>query len=162
MSWAHTRFRTGCRSTCRGDRLLFTAPDKGLGVVKGTRASVVEQLDETEHPIELNRARLNLWPDALGIQHDERRALLDAPWQALLPRKWRKTWPREARSINPQAELHPSVLERSRATSVRNYDRHEPYRPNALENHEKLLATWSMPEPQAKPTSPETPGADAA
>ena len=121
---------------------------------------MVEQLDETKHPIELNRARLNLWPDALGIQHDERRALLDAPWQALLPRKWRKTWPQEARSINPQAELHPSVFERARATSVRNYDRHEPYRPSALQKHEKLLAAGSTTEPPAQPISPDRPGAE--
>jgi uncharacterized protein (DUF2235 family) len=99
---------------------------------------MVEQLDETEQPIELNRARLNLWPDALGIQHDERRALLDAAWQSLLPRNWRKTWPQEVRSIHRQASLHPTVLERARAKSVRNYDRHDPYRPEALMEHELL------------------------
>lgn len=116
---------------------------------------MVEQLDETEQPIELNRARLNLWPDALGIQHDERRALLDAAWQSILPRNWRKTWPQEVRSIHRQATLHPTVLERARATAVRNYDRHDPYRPEALREHELLQTCAATQETATESDEPK-------
>jgi len=68
-------------------------------------------------------ALLRLYPDPMGMQHDETRRF---------PFKWAKKLDRE---IKPEAPLHPSVLERLKAKEVLQYDIYGPYVPISLENH---------------------------
>lgn len=96
---------------------------------------MVEQLNELEYPPIIDESKLRLWPDSNGVQHDERKAMLEAGWQAWLPARLRRTWPEEARTIHPEAELHPSVMERLSANAVANYDAIGEYRPKVLQEH---------------------------
>lgn len=97
---------------------------------------MIEQLDELEHPILIERNKLQLWSDPLGKQHDERKAFREAGWQSWLPASWRRTWPEQRRNVHPEAELHPSVLRRLSAKSVVQHDRQGEYRPEGLQEHQ--------------------------
>jgi hypothetical protein len=66
---------------------------------------------------------LNLNPDPLGPQHDERRSILF---------KYSEATPR---NINPNASLHPSVFLRLEASEVLQYDTFKRYRPPSLRDH---------------------------
>lgn len=96
---------------------------------------MVEQLGELEYPILLDRNRLRLWPDPSGMQHDERKALSEAAWQRWLPANFRVTWPEAVRSVHPEAELHPSVLDRLASQPVVQHDELQIYRPVQLRDH---------------------------
>jgi uncharacterized protein (DUF2235 family) len=66
---------------------------------------------------------LKLYPDAMGMQHDETRS-----WVFRFARK-------AVRTIPENAPLHPSVLDRFRAATVQQYDVSAPYRPENLRGH---------------------------
>ena len=68
---------------------------------------------------------LNLFPDPAGPQHDESRAGI-----------FRYTSRPFTRSIEAQAVVHPSVLERLDLPGVLQYDTVKPYRPEGLRNHD--------------------------
>jgi uncharacterized protein (DUF2235 family) len=106
---------------------------------------MVEQLDELEHPVLLERDRLRLWPDARGMQHDERKAFRESGWQSWLPARLRVTWPEEWRTVHPEAELHPSVLARLAAGPVVAHDALDDYRPSALKEHVEAARFYSTP-----------------
>jgi uncharacterized protein (DUF2235 family) len=106
---------------------------------------MVEQLDELEHPILLNRERLVLWPDPLGMQHDERKVFLEAGWQRWLPKAWRITWPEGLREIHPDADLHPSVIDRLSGGLITDHDRRRSYRPSCLRDHNVAKEHFTPP-----------------
>jgi uncharacterized protein (DUF2235 family) len=67
---------------------------------------------------------LNLFTDALGPQHDERRSFLFKHSAA------------KPRYIDPEyGKLHPTVLQRFAGGKVLHYDVYKDYRPPSLENH---------------------------
>jgi uncharacterized protein (DUF2235 family) len=66
---------------------------------------------------------LQLFPDPLGPQHDERRSFLFRLSAA------------EPRTIREDAPLHPTVIERFKGGEVLHYDRYKEYRPTPLRNH---------------------------
>lgn len=68
-------------------------------------------------------ALLRLYPDSLGMQHDETRRF---------PFKWANKIDRE---IKAEAPLHPSVLDRLKAEEVLQFDLYAPYTPVSLANH---------------------------
>ncbi|WP_119301258.1 DUF2235 domain-containing protein [Dongia deserti] len=68
-------------------------------------------------------AVLKLYPDALGMQHDETRGI---------PFKW---FAKIDREIPVDAPLHASVFQRFAAKDVQLYDVFGPYRPEALRRH---------------------------
>ncbi|MDG6079035.1 DUF2235 domain-containing protein [Erythrobacter litoralis] len=109
---------------------------------------MVEQLDELEHPILLDRHRLRLWPDPAGMQHDARKALAEAGWQQWLPANLRITWPEGLRSVHPEADLHPSVVERLASHPVVQHDESRSYRPVQLREHH--LARGYFPENEGR------------
>lgn len=111
---------------------------------------MVEQLDELEHPIMLDRKRLRLWPDPFGVQHDERKALAEAGWQLWLPKKFRITWPEGRRKVHPKADLHPTVLERLAGGPVTEHDIRRSYRPSQLRDHHLARKHFSPPAPEAR------------
>ena len=115
---------------------------------------LVEQLDELEHPILIDRERLRLWPDPLGMQHDERKAFLEAGWQRWLPEAMRMTWPEGLRTIHPQADLHLSVRDRLAGGPVTEHDIRRPYRPSPLSGHDEAREFFEdAPGGTAPPTS---------
>lgn len=77
-------------------------------------------------------------PDPLGLQHDERRALLDKQpgWLRKLTRD-KLAWRRKVRAINVGAALHPLVLERFAALAVPQMGEVKPYRPASLVRHQQ-------------------------
>lgn len=118
---------------------------------------MVEQLDELEHPILLDRSHLVLWPDPLGMQHDERKAFKEAGWQSWLPAAWRVTWPEGLREIHPDADLHPSVIARLGGGLVTDHDKRRSYRPSPLRDHnlakEYFAPSTSSMEPVGQATA---------
>jgi uncharacterized protein (DUF2235 family) len=78
-------------------------------------------------------AVLKLYPDALGMQHDETRGI---------PFKWRAQIDRD---IPDDAPLHDAVFERFKAQEVQLYDLFGPYRPEGLRKHGKTGAFYPKP-----------------
>ena len=78
---------------------------------------------------------MRLWPDPLGMQHDEREGLGEAAWQKWLPAKLRITWPAALRTVHPEAELRPSVFERLASQPVVQHDDLQNYLPVQLRDH---------------------------
>ena len=78
-------------------------------------------------------AVLKLYPDALGMQHDETRGI---------PFKW---FAKIDREIQDKAPLHDTVIERLRAQEVQIYNVFGRYRPEGLRKHEKTGEFYSSP-----------------
>lgn len=75
-------------------------------------------------------------PDPLGLQHDERTAVLDMQWSWLRRLTFNKlTWLRTVRPIKIDAELHRSVLDRLAAPIVPQMGEVKAYRPENLRHH---------------------------
>ena len=70
---------------------------------------------------------LHLYPDATGPQHDETRTSFIFKVAAKLNR-----------TIDKDAPLHSSVLERFAAVEVLQYDKMAPYRPESLREHAQV------------------------
>jgi uncharacterized protein (DUF2235 family) len=84
--------------------------------------------------IKIDHSFLQLYPDAGGIQHDERKAGFP-----VLTKWLRFTWRERLRKIpNPKTTLHDSVYERFKLTDAAQYDAAARYRPEVLRTHEKL------------------------
>ena len=90
---------------------------------------------------------LKLYPDHAGPQHDERKAFVSAcpGWLVRCARLFVDRqdfgWRQGHRRIPPDAQLHPSVLERLRLPGVLIHGDMVPYRPHALRHH-GLLEDW--------------------
>ena len=86
--------------------------------------------------VQIRRELLVTWPDPFGLQHDERRRVLDVQPKWLRTISGGKlTWRRGVRDVHPEAPLHPSVLERFSAASVPQMGQVKPYRPESLKEH---------------------------
>ena len=83
----------------------------------------------TGNGIKVDRRYLQLSPDALGPQHDEREPGYFGG---------RLKWTKALRKIDPDAILHPSVYDRFAADKVQHFYEMKPYRPENLVNHENL------------------------
>jgi hypothetical protein len=112
-------------------------------------AWMVEEAERLPHPIRVDRSVLKLYPDADGGQHNERKAAIAAcpRWLVRLALKFidQRTflWREGCRSIPPDAELHPTVLERFALSGVLIHDQIRPYRPTALRDHWAVRGYWS-------------------
>lgn len=78
-----------------------------------------------KHPILVDENYLRIYPDPLGVQHDERK-------RGSLP------WRMGLRKIENDAPLHPSVIARFEAPAVVHYDEVMPYRPQSLRHHNSV------------------------
>jgi hypothetical protein len=102
---------------------------------------MVDEACSLPHPLEVDTALLRLAPAADGIQHDERKMMIAGWWNWVrvvglrLLGPDRMGWPKGIRKIDPEAPLHPTVLQRFELASVQLYDETGPYRPEALRNH---------------------------
>jgi hypothetical protein len=78
--------------------------------------------------IKIDANWLQLRPDPLGPQHDER----EPGWLK------KKLWPKGLRSIDHNAVLHASVYKRFAAEAVQHFYQMLPYRPENLANHDDV------------------------
>jgi hypothetical protein len=90
----------------------------------------LQQFKELEHPILLDPSVLRVYPSPTGRQHDECRKGFGAPWR-YLGFKWKV----KHRTIEDDAPLHQSVMERFAADVALDYDVMKPHRPISLRNH---------------------------
>lgn len=88
--------------------------------------------------------RLVTSPSPLGLQHSERAGMLNAQPSILrfLTGK-RLVWNYAARDIHPEAQLHPTVLERLAASHVPQMGEVKAYRPESLRCHRDAKALYS-------------------
>lgn len=112
-------------------------------------AWMVNEAERLPHPIRVDRSVLKLYPDPAGGQHNERKAAIAAcpRWLVRLALQFvdqrNFLWRERHRSIPPDAELHPTVLERFALSGVLMHDQIRPYRPPALRNHSAASGYWA-------------------
>ena len=97
-----------------------------------------DEASPTASGIKVDKDWLQLNPDPLGPQHDERE-----PGYL-----WGKIkWPRALRQIDHNAILHSSVKARFAVASVQHFYEAKPYRPDNLAGHDDLKQYY--PDPPA-------------
>jgi len=102
---------------------------------------MVEELESIPHAPMLDRTKLNMWPDANGMQHSEVEAVRDSyPWW--VPERCRITWSQKPRIAAAGSPHHPSVLQRFAADAVVNCNLVGPYRPTVLANDPRYAAFY--------------------
>lgn len=123
--WFKQIWFAGCHSDIGGS---YSEDESRLSDV--TLQWMIEQVQETPHPIIIDESKLRLAPSALGLQHCEIHRVRDAyPKWWFLPR-W--SWPEAPRREAAGATLHPTVHERFAARHVAHADGVKPYRPPTL------------------------------
>lgn len=98
---------------------------------------MIDEVQSTGHPIEIDRAKLHLFPSARGMQHCEvlaRRERYPSWW----PERFRWSWPTKPRREVLGATLHSSVLDRFQAGDVPHAGMTCPYRPETLREDERF------------------------
>jgi hypothetical protein len=87
---------------------------------------------------------LRLYPAFDGMMHDECMVGIGGT-----PLRWYSG----KRDVPPQAQLHPSVIERLKLEKVRNFTSYGPYRPATLRNHPKAKEFFAdeVAQPQLLP-----------
>lgn len=96
---------------------------------------MLEEALSHRHPIQVDRARLQVFPSSSGMQHCEHFTFAQAHrWLA----RRGIGWSRSPRPIKPKATLHQSVYERFEHPVVQQCATMAPYRPEALKGHEAL------------------------
>lgn len=99
---------------------------------------MLDEIREVPHPVIFNQNLLNVFPQPHAVQHCEVEALKELLWPSWWPEQYRFSWPAEVRHITDAAELHDSVIERFRCTTVCRHGHTTPYRPEALRNHKRV------------------------
>lgn len=92
---------------------------------------MVDEVQATPFPIEIDKSKLHLFPSARGIQHCEvlaRREKYPGWW----PKRLRWTWPEKPRKEVLGATMHPSVQERFAAGPVPHAGEVRCYQPETL------------------------------
>src|SRR3546814_17895434 len=86
---------------------------------------MVGELKACSPSIQVRKEFLVTTPDPLGLQHDE-------VW---MMKRWffRKRWKRLPRLVESEFSLHPTVVERLKASAVPDPDCSRPYRPRSEE-----------------------------
>ncbi|MEW9805173.1 DUF2235 domain-containing protein [Mesorhizobium marinum] len=78
---------------------------------------MVNEATGAEHPLIVDREKLKLYPDPLGMQHCEIEAVLDS-YPGWWPEKPRWTWRRTLRSFDRGYARHSSVDDRMKAQTI--------------------------------------------
>ncbi|WP_426441024.1 phospholipase effector Tle1 domain-containing protein [Bradyrhizobium genosp. P] len=84
----------------------------------------------------VDKGMLRLYPSADGMMHDE--CMVGMAGTSL-------HWSKAVRDVPDTAQLHESVYERLAMKSVRNYTSFGPYRPVALQGHQKAKEFFEAP-----------------
>jgi uncharacterized protein (DUF2235 family) len=101
--------------------------DISLGWMVHAAMNLPDDTGPTGHGIKINPLLLQLRPNPLGPQHDERE-----------PGFWGIRWPKGLRPVDPQAILHSSVYARAAAERVPHFYTAEDYSPDNLSDHIKF------------------------
>ncbi len=120
--WLKQVWFAGCHSDVGGS---YPEPESRLSDI--ALQWMIEELKECVPEVQLNEDKLFVFPDALGMQHQEEFMFKYGPFK----RRWRS----KPREVNPDFPLHPSVLERLSAEKVSHVGEIKPYRPVQLKNH---------------------------
>ncbi len=149
-------------------------PDNEAGLSDTALRWMLDEMARLPGAPVVNAARLAIFPDHAGPQHDERKSARDDLVGAiplglgrLIPARWQMgmTWAKMERNCvllsatGPEAAvLHPSVLARFREKAVPVYWRDYPYLPPPLVHHpdvaELYPAGWQPPEAKRAATRP--------
>lgn len=122
---------------------------------------MVEQAQQPSGRLLVDERRLKLFPDALGMQHCEIKAMRDS-YPSWVPRKLRPVWSRKLREVKSDAPLHPSVLARLAAEGVSQYGIRGPYRPPNLCLHVHAAAHYPVQVAVAAAASQVVPSSRAS
>ncbi|MGK2911620.1 MAG: phospholipase effector Tle1 domain-containing protein [Sphingobium sp.] len=101
---------------------------------------MLEEARSVPNPLIVDDARIRIFPDPDGVQHDEIAGMRDTvrqrtpTWLRWLTRSI--TWKQSPRDPKINATMHPSVTERFAAASVPWQGGDGPYRPPVLREHE--------------------------
>ncbi len=87
--------------------------------------------------IEVDERLLRCFPSPDGMMHDE---LMVGHTKANI-----HFWAASERKVDPKGELHSTVVERFRLSSVRNFIGYGPYRPNSLRDHPDVSQYYQPP-----------------
>lgn len=105
---------------------------------------MAQEAEGTPHPLIIDWTKLNLFPDALGLQHCEVESVRDIYPRWVL-KKWRRSWGEKARPDILLADCHESVLQRFESSSILNCGKEMRYQPECLRNEPKLARFYAPP-----------------
>ena len=108
-------------------------PDSESSLSDISLAWMAHEAEKLPDGLKIDRSVLRLYPDPLGMQHDEMRSLAF---------RFAATITRE---VNPAAKLHDSVYSRLKAGQVLQYDLERPYRPDNLRQHTQARGLFGQP-----------------
>jgi hypothetical protein len=103
---------------------------------------ITKELPDEASRIIINNDLLRPYPSSAGMMHDE---LMVGHTRANL-----HIWPAAERKVDPNGELHETVIDRLKMLSVRNFTGFGPYRPKSLSEHPKAAEFY---KPSASPTA---------
>lgn len=86
---------------------------------------MIDRATDAAYPLHVDERYLQIYPDASGVQHDERKST----WFG---------WSLGRRKVPRKAPLHPTVIERFKVPTVVHYDESKPYRPHPLRSHQDV------------------------
>lgn len=110
---------------------------------------MVDEATSLPHPLIVDRAKLALWPDPLGLQHDEPASLRETRlwWVPDWAPAWlRRGWPEKHRKARGYP-VHPSVYARFAAPEVGQFGRDAQYRPAALDGDTRFAGFVTGEDP---------------
>jgi hypothetical protein len=89
---------------------------------------MVNEATRTEFPLIVDRSKLNLFPDPMGMQHCEVESVLDG-YPGWWPKSPRWSWKKKFRNFEAGYRQHPSVEARMKSESVSKLGRSIKYDP---------------------------------
>jgi hypothetical protein len=120
--WLKQVWFPGCHSDVGGS---YPEPESRLSDI--ALQWMLEELKECVPGIRINNDMLFVYPDPLGMQHEEKFMFSYGPFKRL--------WPSKPREINSGFPLHRSVLDRLGAEKVSHLGELRQYRPVQLRDH---------------------------
>jgi hypothetical protein len=126
--------------------------DVSLKWMAHAAVNLPDETGPSGHGIKINPLLLQVRPDPLGPQHDEREPGLF----------WGIRWPKGLRHVDPEAILHSSVYARVAAQRVPHFYAAEAYSPDNLSDHVKFQQAKRAGGQQVAPTPAPTADPPAA
>jgi uncharacterized protein (DUF2235 family) len=105
---------------------------------------MAKEAEGVPQPLIVDWTKLNLFPDAAGMQHCEIERVRDL-YPSWFPPRWRRSWNKKVRPDINLADCHPSVQERFRLSAISNCGIQQPYRPECLRNEPRLAEYYPSP-----------------
>jgi hypothetical protein len=113
---------------------------------------MLDEANSLPHPLIVETARLQPFPDPAGLQHNEPEAMRENTlwWVPSWAPQWLKQgWVEKARKANG-FPMHPSVFQRFVRKRVGSYGAYCPYRPHNLRNDRRFAWAYNKLDPDFK------------